>query len=250
MGKRTFAIFVIAYLVTLVINAPASLLDQSLQYATQGRLALANASGTIWDGAASPALRQQTGRYIALQPLHWNISALALFSGEIRGKLRWDEMPQATAMDAVISHGEIELQHALIPLPASTLGEASPILAPAGITGQLQMRSERLVLSNRGMEGVAIVDWQQAGSALSNITPLGDYRLTLNGNGENIGIALATISGVLQLQGEGNWRATRGLSFHGRARASGKNPESLAELLHHLGPEESPGVHGFNLTPQ
>ena len=100
------------------------------------------------------------------------------------------------------------------------------------------------------MEGAAIVDWQQASSALSSIAPLGDYRLALNGAGNNIHIGLSTTTGILVLEGDGNWLGGRGLEFHGKAQASAGNYENLTELLHHLGPEISPGMHAFNLKPQ
>jgi hypothetical protein len=79
---------------------------------------------------------------------------------------------------------------------------------------------------------------------------LGDYRLTLVGAGDHIKIGLTTISGILQLGGDGDWLTGRGLEFHGKAQASAGSNDSLKELLNHLGPEAGPGVHSFNLTPQ
>ena len=249
-GARAFALFVLAYLLTLLITAPASLLDRGLQYLTGGRLLLANASGTVWQGSATPALRQQKGSPIAFGPLHWEVAVLPLFGAKIRTRLQWDDLPPAAAMEAIISFGQIELQHALLLLPAQVLEEISPILKPAQFRGQFQIQSEHLAFTKRGVEGSAIIDWQQASSALSSIAPLGDYRLTLNGAGDSVNIALATTSGALLLQGQGNWSAVRGLEFHGKARAAEGKQDSLAELLSHLGPQETPGVYSFTLTPQ
>lgn len=248
--KRAFVLFVCATLVTLLVTAPASLLDTCLQYLSRGRMVLANTNGTIWSGSATPALRQQEGRFITLQPLHWRIAVLSIFSGKVQAQLQWDELPSTPAMEVTASFGQIELRHVRIPLPVRVVGELSPILKPAGFRGQLQVQSEHLVFSARGFDGVATVDWQQAGSALSRIAPLGDYRLTLRGAGEQVNIELTTTSGVLLLQGQGGWSAANGLSFHGKAQASREDHGELAELLQHLGPEQSPGVHGFNLTPQ
>lgn len=250
LSKRTFAFFAFAYLVTLLVTAPASLLDNYLQHVSQGRMIMANTSGTIWNGSATPALRQQENRFIGLPPLRWDIAVLPLFTGIIKARLQWSDQPLAPAMDAIISPSRFELHHALIRLPALALSGVSPILKPARFGGQFQIQSEQLIFSKRGIDGSAVADWQQASSALSSIAPLGNYRLALSGAGDRINIGLTTVSGILLLEGKGNWLAGRGLEFHGRAQASAGNHDNLTELLHHLGPEESPGVHGFNITPQ
>ena len=249
-GKRALALFILAYLLTLLITAPASLLDRGLHFITDGRLLLANTSGTVWRGAGTPALRGRAGNLIALEPLHWDVAVLPLFTAKIKILLRWDDLPSAAAMEASITFKQIELQHALLLLPAQALEEISPILKPAQFRGQFQIKSDRLVFSKRGTEGAAVVDWQQASSALSSIAPLGNYRLTLNGAGNSINIGLATTSGVLLLEGQGNWSAARGLDFHGKAQAAEGKQDSLAELLRHLGPQETLGVHTLTLTPQ
>jgi len=247
-GKRTFAfLFLCAFLLTLLATAPASLLDSYLRHATQGRMVLANASGTVWQGAAMPAVRQPQGNLVALQTLHWQLAVWPLFSGKIRLHLQWDELPASSATDVNISYRQIEFQHLFIPLPAKLLSEASSLLKPLEFRGQMQIQAEHLLVSRQGVDGAAVVDWQQAGSALSSINPLGNYRLALNGAGERVTIGLSTTSGALLLQGQGGWSAARGLDFHGTARAAPGSEERLTELLHHLGPEESPGVHGIKL---
>lgn len=249
-GRRVAALFVFVFLLALLATAPASLLDRCLQYASQGRMVLANASGTVWNGTATPALRPQNGYFFALQPLRWEIAVLPLFGGTIKVRLHWGTLPSAPAMDALASFNQAELHHVQLVLPARIIEEMSPMLKPAQFRGQLQMQSEKIVFSGRGVDGSATVDWQQAGSALSSVDPLGNYRLALNGTGERIQIGLSTISGKLLLEGQGNWSVARGLEFRGRAQASPENRDALAELLRNLGPEESPGVHGFNITPR
>ena len=250
MGRHTVALFIFAYLITLLITAPASLLDRYMQYVSRGRLVLANASGTIWHGSATPALRSQEGRLIALQTLHWDVAALSMLTGKIKVLLQWNGLPTAKAMEAALSFDQIELHHALFLLPARMLSEISPILKPSQLRGQLKLQSEHLIFSRHGIDGSAIIDWQQASSALSSIDPLGNYHLTLNGAGESINIGLATTSGALLLEGQGSWSAARGLEFHGKAHASPGNQDNLSELLHHIGPEISPQVYAFNLLPQ
>jgi general secretion pathway protein N len=249
MRILSIIIFLFAFLLTVLITAPASLLDRGLQFFSQNRLLLANATGSIWRGSATPALRTREGHFVTLPFLQWKITLSSLFSGKIIAHLQWDNQPANAATEIVISMKQIELHHATLQLPARLLEESSVMLKPAQFRGQLQVQGEYLVLSNRGMEGNVIVDWKQASSAISSIAPLGDYHLTLNGSGAKINIGLSTLTGVLQLTGDGDWLAGRGLEFHGKAQASAGNQDNLRELLHHLGPELTPGVHAFNLTP-
>jgi len=250
MSKRILALFASVYLLTLIITAPASLLDKLLQYTTQGRLLLANTSGTIWNGSAMPTIRAQDGDLVAMSFLHWKINMPSLFTGKIQVGLQWDGQSPASATEAIITAKQIELHRVLLQAPARVLDEVSPIFKPAQFRGQLRIQSDLLVLSGRGMDGAAVVDWYQASSALSSIAPLGDYRLALNGAGNRIQIGLTTTAGMLLLEGDGNWQAGQGMEFHGKAQASAGNHDNLTELLHHLGPEVSPGVHSFTLTPQ
>jgi general secretion pathway protein N len=250
MGKRTIFIFTLAYLLTLLITAPASLLDWVVQTSSQGRVLLANASGTIWNGSATPALRTQDGSLVTLPFLHWEIAVPSLLTGKIQARLIWDNQSSVSATDAIISLSQIELQHPQLQIPARVMAEASPMLRPAQFRGQLIIQGDRVVFSKRGMEGMAAVDWRQASSALSAIAPLGDYHLLLNGTGNIIHIGLTTNSGILVMEGDGNWQLGRGLAFQGKAHASTGNNDNLTDLLHNLGPEVSPGVHAFNVTPQ
>jgi general secretion pathway protein N len=241
--------FVSAFLLTLLATAPASLLDSRVQSATQGRLALAGATGTIWSGTATPALRPQAGSAVVLPPLHWDAARLPLLTGALEVRLQWASQPAVPGMDVIITSGQVELRSAQLRLPARVIEEAAPMLKPAQFRGQLEIHSEKLAYSQRGVEGTATISWKRAGSALSSVDPLGDYRLALKGEGGMVRIALATHSGKLLLDGQGNWSPGRGLEFRGRAQAAPGNREALAELLRNLGPEESPGVHGFSIVP-
>ena len=65
IGWRAFALFVIAFTVTLVITAPATLLARMVEAGSNGQFVLANATGTLWRGNATPAIRQRSGSLLA-----------------------------------------------------------------------------------------------------------------------------------------------------------------------------------------
>ncbi|MES1981045.1 MAG: type II secretion system protein N [Pseudomonadota bacterium] len=250
ISKRVLALFILSFMLALLALAPASILAPGLDYATRGRLTLANTSGTVWSGAGTISLRQSEQRLVALQDMHWKLLIPALFSGKIQAQLQWGSAPPAVPSEITADMQQTVLRNLLLQLPARLFEEISPMLKPAQFRGQLQVQADQLVFTKRGIDGVANIDWQQASSALSSISPLGNYHLVLSGAGENVNIVLTTTTGILLLEGQGVWSAVRGLEFHGKARAAPGSNAQLNELLHHLGREEAPGVYGFNLVPQ
>jgi general secretion pathway protein N len=247
LGWRAILLFGMAFFSTLLVTAPATLLAKVVADASKGQLVLANASGTVWQGSAIPAIRQRSGSLLALEKLHWDVALLPLFTGKITSQFRWDNVVQDSPMMATISFGQIELRNLVLPLYAGILGELSPLLQPVQLSGRMQIRSDQLTFSKQGMKGSAVAEWSDAGSVLSSVRPLGNYRINLAGAGERLDIALLTTSGVLLLEGKGSFAVAQGLKFQGTARAAADSKGSLNELLSNFGPESAPGVHSLNL---
>ncbi|MEQ1673826.1 MAG: type II secretion system protein N [Candidatus Nitrotoga sp.] len=266
-SKIPVTIFVFTLLITLIITAPATLLNSLATQATQGRLLLTNIHGSIWQGTATPVIIQKDNVLMPLQQLHWKIHVWPLWTGKLNISLWPDDVPQSSAMQAIFSADQIELKHLQLTIPAAALSEISPHLRLAQLQGKIQITSEHLLLSSRSITGTANADWLDAGSTLSPINPLGVYHLTLNGipgndvSGNNasgkdisgtetasgLNIALTTTSGALILKGNGNWSPAQGLKFHGTAQAAGSHQASLGALLGYMGRQESPGVYTLTL---
>lgn len=247
IGWRAFALFAIAFIITLIVAAPATLLARLVEGSSNGQFALANASGTVWQGSATPVIRQRSGNFLALEKLHWDIALLPLFTGKIITRMRWDNVEQGLPMVATVSLDQIELRNAVIPLQAVVLGELSPMLQPVQLSGKIQIKSDQFTFSKSGINGNAIADWTNAGSVLSSVNPLGSYRINLAGAGGQLDVTLMTTSGVLLLEGKGNFTRNQGLKFQATARATADSKGSLDELLRNFGPESAPGVHSINL---
>lgn len=247
IGWRAFLLFAIAFIMTLLVTAPATLLARMVEAGSNGQLVLANATGTAWHGSATPAIRQRGGNLVALEKLHWDIALLPLFTGKIIIRLQWDNVEQALPMAATISFDQIELRNVVLPLQAVILGELSPMLQPVQLSGKIQIKSELFTFSKSGVNGNAIADWTDAGSVLSSVKPLGSYRINLAGAGEQLDITLMTTSGALLLEGKGSFTRNQGLKFLATARAAADSKGSLDELLNNFGPESAPGVRTLNL---
>lgn len=247
IGWRAFALFACAFITTLIVVAPATLLAKIAEGSSNGQLVLANAAGTLWHGSATPAIRQRAGRLLVTERLHWDIALLPLFSGKIVTRFQWDNVVQAQPMEATVSFGQIEFRNALIPMQAVIIGELMPMLQPAQLSGQLLIRSDQVTFSKSGINGNAVAEWVNAGSVLSAVNPLGSYSINLAGAGERVGLTLVTTSGALLLEGSGSFTRDQGLKFQATARAAADSKGRLDELLNNLGPESAPGVHSLKL---
>jgi general secretion pathway protein N len=248
IGWKIFAIFVITFIVMLIVTAPAALYGKVAEVSSNGQITLANTSGTVWQGSATPAIRQRTGNYLVLERLNWDVSLLPLFTGKIMTRFRWDNWEQAPPMLAIFSLNSIELKNVLLPLHVGILSEFLPLLQPVQLSGQLQIKSDNLVVTKQGVSGNAVADWINAGSVLSAVRPLGHYKMTLSSVGEKINISLETMSGILQLNGSGVYARNSGATFQVTARSAAANSGGIDELLSNFGPESAPGVHTLNLT--
>ena len=247
-GGKTIAIFALAFVIAALATVPASVLSRVAERASNGRVLLANASGTFWQGSGTPALRRQGGNFLVLQKLHWDIAILPFFTGKMSARLRWEGVEQEQPMTVVFSYGQVEVHKAVIPVPAAVLGELVPLLQPVQLSGNILIKSDQFTHSSNGDFGNAAANWTNAGSVLSVVSPLGNYQLSVTGNGKQLDLSLITVSGALLLEGKGNYSPNLGLKFKATARASSERKDGLNELLSNFGPESAPGVHTLSLV--
>ena len=240
---RHLALLSIAYLMLmLLVTAPASLLDPLVRRISHEKLSLANTRGTIWQGSATPVLHVGENREIALHTLNWKIRLLSLLSGRLGAELGWDGQKSEPAMALSLNSKGVMLTDARLPLPAEMIGELSPLLKPAQFYGDLDIQSRQLAFADHRLQGSASVRWNQAGSALSSVNPLGNYQIDIVAVQDELNAVLTTRDGALLLEGRGSWSAAQGLHFSGTARAAPDAESTLAELLQHLGHQTTPGT--------
>jgi general secretion pathway protein N len=86
-------------------------------------------------------------------------------------------------------------------------------------------------LSGGVFAGNLQIDWNEAQSALSTVSPLGSYRLQVIGAADTTRLQLDTLRGPLRLQGSGTVKGGR-VSFKGLASA---DPDTLPRLIGLIG---------------
>ena len=63
-----------AYALALIATAPATLMDAGLQRASDGRLRLAEAQGTLWSGTGQIEIRDTGGRTGVAKNFAWRVA--------------------------------------------------------------------------------------------------------------------------------------------------------------------------------
>ena len=241
--------FIVIYVASLIYWAPASLLNPLLNLASQHRLSLANCNGSLWHGSATPVMLQRDGGLITFDTLRWTMDFRQLIQARLLLRLDWENSNQSAPMVLKLSPNDVSINQLYLPLSASLIGEMSEFIKPAGLRGRIIVRGDNLNISHQGIEGNASADWLDATSLLSNVAPLGNYRITFNAHSSDLAIQLSSLSGALVLNGNGKFTANSGLAFTGSVQAAAGQEDNLRELLNHLGPETNLGVHSFTLVP-
>jgi general secretion pathway protein N len=202
-------------------------------------LTVADADGTIWNGQAWIALGYPETRRMLADPVKWQWNG---FSIELRHP--WLRGP--VTLSPGLGSMQISAQQAQ--LPAATLislGAPWNTLVPSG-----NLELSWHTLSTRQPQGagpLADLVWRNAGSAMSMVSPLGDYRLRLASTGKDITADLSTDKGALDLTGHGAWDGKR-WNFQGLAKASTSASDAqtaqLSGLLNTIGPKQG-NAHKF-----
>ncbi len=244
----------------LVTQAPAQWLADSLARATQGRLLLAEARGSLWDGSAVLVLTGGAGSRDAsalpgrlqwrLRPgwgvLHLRADQACCLPGGLQLTLQpgWGGMALQLDAPARAAGGAPPAAGAARTLgqwPASWLAGLGTPWNTLQLGGQLQLSSTGLRLQSTAgqlrLAGDLQLQLRSATSRLSPLPALGSYQLLLQGSGRGddaTQLRLSSLEGPLRLNGEGQWTGAR-LRFRGTAQAADGQDGALANLLNIIG---------------
>ncbi|MBC7917543.1 MAG: type II secretion system protein N [Rhodoferax sp.] len=227
----------------LVCFAPARWLAQAVQSASQNRLQLVDAQGSVWTGNAQLVLgagigTQDTARLPGR--VHWSLRP-ALNGAQLTVRAdccmdsawTWAALPGFTGLQL----RSLDANAAPSRWPSAVLAGLGTPWNTLQLQGTLALTTQGLVLQQQAgrweMQGSLQLDAQHMSTSLSTLKPVGSYRLSLNG-GPTPTLDLSTLDGSLQLQGAGRWVGGR-LQFTGEARATPDRTEALANLLNIIG---------------
>lgn len=236
------------YALFLVLTAPAAWLAGRLPGLTQQRVALAAPQGSLWYGSGDLLLTLPGAGTQNIGRAHWRIQPLALFTAKLRYAVELQLVDGRLAGSLYATRDGVvvdELQGRLSAPGAARLYPPLGLFDPAG---EVTVRASAFGLAQRQVSGQAELTWQGAASNLSAVKPLGDYRLTVTGQGQSARLRLETVKGSLSLTGEGLWMPTVGaLQFNGMARPL-ERAADLEPLLRLLGPDRGAGQRSLSVN--
>jgi general secretion pathway protein N len=232
--------FAVAFVGALIFWAPATLIDARLARASEGRLRLAEAQGSLWSGAGWIEIREAEGRAGIAKRVAWRVLPTSLLRGRLVAEVELDQAVEP--FPVTMSLSSIEILQAGITLPAAALGLGMPKLAPFRLTGDVLVKIPRLSLERGRVDGNATLQWRAAGSALTPVSPLGDYEVQFKAAGRAMQAALSTLEGPLQLDGKGAWSNGGPPSFLATARVPAQLREQLSPLFRLVAIERGPGI--------
>jgi general secretion pathway protein N len=241
-------------LLTMLVTAPASLVDWGLEQATSGRVRLADASGSIWKGQGRVVLvdvlteadRDQRARaargpaslagVVIPGTIRWEIAPLPLLVGRLQASASHESM----AKPVVISGTATRLQATggSLQLPNVNLARLGSPWTTVRPTASLGVTWQPFVIDRGRFSGQATLELRDVASALTPVRPLGAYRIEIDGTGASSRIHMTAIDGPLRLSGDGTWTTNGGLRFTAYAEADEAERLRLQSLLGLLGRRE------------
>lgn len=229
----------------LVVFAPASWLAAVVAERSAGKLVLADARGSLWNGSAVLLLGGgPDSRGMTMLPgrIQWRLAPRGL-------GLELSLRQPCCIADQLVLHlrpgaGRLSVQ---LQRGSGTLGEwPAALLAGLGapwntlqLGGTLRLASNGLNLDAAAgrwnLVGQADLELHNLSSALSTLDRLGSYRVHLDAaDGRLPAFTLSTLDGDLQLSGSGQWTGSH-LRFRGEARAAPRAEGELDNLLNFFG---------------
>jgi len=243
-ATRLFLLGAAAYGAFLVAALPAAVVAPRMAAATSGRVTLAEAAGTVWDGSARVAISGR-GFSAVLDEVRWRFQPARLLSGRLaymvearlgglRGEAEVSRTPLAWRADGLRAKGDAAAFATLVPVAA--------VWSPAG---EIALEAPQLAWDGERATGTATFDWRDATSTLSPVRPLGSWRAQATAEGASVKFSLATVKGPLRFAGNGTLDLPGRFAFSGEARAEPGRERDLESLLSLLGPRRADGAYGF-----
>lgn len=228
------------YVFALIATLPATFADSALRRASNGRVRLVETSGTLWSGDGQIEFRNVNGGSGVSKAISWRCLPQSLIGGHLVFDVELDQSPKR--FPVTVSLSQIEVANADIRLPASILGLALPNLAPLGLGGDVSMHIAEIFLQRDGLRGHATLQWQAASSMLIPVSPLGDYELSFDGEGEMPAASLRTLQGPLQIDGKESATASGERMFTAIIQVPAQLQQQLIPLLRLITVQRSESV--------
>lgn len=233
-------ILLLAFAAFAVTTAPAWIAASLADQLSGGKVNLEQTSGTVWNGsAAAIVLPQPGGTGQRFEEFSWEVLPARLLGGEavVSVKLNDPRLSAQAQISSGFSHTTVSRLQAAVQAPL--IATFVPVLDFWKPRGTVRISGDEITLRPLGIRSPVTIDWQGAILSLSDVAPLGDYRLHAQPDREWINLDLQTIKGALLVSGTGQYSLAKGGEFQYRAKAGPGYTEQLEPLLDILGQREA-----------
>jgi len=236
------------YVFFLLLTSPITLWTRVLAVTLPG-VTFDHAQGNLWQGRAAAVTFPLGQDRASIKDLRWNFQV----SGLLRLEARYRIKIAAVSGDALVGIGwnGVNLHDTDLNFAAGQLASILPLLAPWQPGGEITLQSQKFTLPTGTVpavkDEVIQVTWKNASVNLTQVQPLGDYRLQMSGldNGDTA-LRLETLRGALHLDGSGAYSRRQGLVVKGTASANDHHA-ALLPVLKLIGNAQADGSYAVSL---
>lgn len=195
----------LSFLLFMLITLPAYWADWLLQRAGQDMVRIQDPAGTLWNGAGNLVVRS-LGQPVMQSKIAWSIQPLWLFTAKLG--VRVTSRDSSTPLNATLRLGyrHLSIRDVDATLPAGVISVVNPAVGLVAPTGRLQLISEQATLTPAGLDGNLQLTWLGAGTTMSGLSELGDYRLVVTGRGATAELRADTLRGDVGVAAQGEWQ--------------------------------------------
>ncbi len=244
MSKSRIGIICIAaFLLAMIVRAPAWLLTSEVSKQSNGRIGFSNVTGSIWNGSAQVNFTKEG---IKLDEVSWQFRPLALLFLEVvfTTQFKGDDV---AGKGAILLHfTSIELHEVEATSSARLLSSGIPALGVLAPEGKTRLRIYRLDCAAKRCDGDAHLDIENAALGLSELRPLGDYSLAILFKGTRADYELKTTKGTLRAAGRGAWELDKQPTFVGEISAPPDQLPKVQGFMRLFGTPDERGVLRIN----
>jgi general secretion pathway protein N len=234
-----------AYAIFLVIEMPAAFIAARVAAAMPG-VELIEPQGTLRHGAARIRVLAPGG-HMLLDRVEWRWLPARLVSARIGFDIHAVGQGVDVRGELARAATHWEARNLSARVDAAALTPLSPLLAVWRPEGTLFVAAAAMDWDGEHARGDARVEWKDAALSLSEVRPLGSYRLDAHAADGPIGLKAATLGGALVVTAQGTLSSPSRMSLSGEARAQGPQAKSLEPLLDLIGPRRPDGARALEM---
>jgi len=225
-------------IIALTAFAPATWLDRRIGAATDGKIRLSDANGTVWRG--SGALSDAQG--IWRPPVAWRLAPWPLLRGAV-------DIEFASPIDSDAPRGRLELKadgmdlrDLRLRVPALLLNSLAPIRVPVDPGGEFAVDAPAFRYAANRSEGAFDIRWERARLATDTAAlDLGTVTAHVAPQGSGLAGKIANAGGDARIEGDVVFSGT-GVSMRVDIAAGPGVPPEIARMLATLGSPDANGI--------